>query len=99
MLPGEAPGGVICAASGAPVGAGFALVVVLMEFCPLYTGEAPVPPAGAMLPGDICGDGEDIAAFGAPVGAGDVIEVCARAMPPDRQNAAEANKVKRMEIS
>jgi hypothetical protein len=35
VLPGEAPGGVICAAFGAPVGAGLVVVDVLMEFCPL----------------------------------------------------------------
>ena len=34
MFPGEAPGEVICAAFGAPVGAGDEVDVVLMEFCP-----------------------------------------------------------------
>jgi hypothetical protein len=52
-----------------------------------------------MLPGEACGAGEDIAAFGAPVGAGDAVDVWANATPAVTQKAAEASKAKRMKIS
>jgi hypothetical protein len=37
--------------------------------------EEAVPPDGAIFPGDASGAGEEVAAFGAPVGAGEVIDV------------------------
>jgi hypothetical protein len=54
---------------------------------------------GAMFPGEACGAGVDIAAFGAPVGAGEAIEVWAIATPAVIQNAAEASRAKRIKFS
>jgi hypothetical protein len=51
-----------------------------------------VPLAGAMLPGDALLSGDAVAAFGAPVGAGELMAVCAIAAPAVRQNAAVAIK-------
>jgi hypothetical protein len=52
-----------------------------------------------MFPGEACGIGEDMAAFGAPVGAGVVIEVWAIAAPAVKQKAAEASKATRIKFS
>jgi hypothetical protein len=54
---------------------------------------------GAIFPGEACGLGEDIAAFGAPVGAGEVIDVWAIATPAVIQKAAEASSAKRIKFS
>jgi hypothetical protein len=56
-----------------------------------------VPPAGAMLPGEAFGAA--IAAFGAPVGAGEVIDVWAIAAPAERIIAAEASQTERIAFS
>jgi hypothetical protein len=52
-----------------------------------------------MFPGEACGAGEDIAAFGAPVGAGNDMDVCAKATPAVIQKAAEASRARRIKIS
>jgi hypothetical protein len=66
---------------------------------PAVMPESAAPPVGAMLPGEACGAGEAIGAFVAPVGAGEVIDVWARAAPADRQIAAEASSAKRIKFS
>jgi hypothetical protein len=55
------------------------------------------PLEGAMLPGEAPGAGEAIAAFGAPVGAGEEPVVWAIATPAVIQKAAEASHSERMQ--
>jgi len=59
--------------------------------------EPLVPVEGAMLPGEAPGAGDAIAAFGAPVGAGEELVVWAIATPAVIQKAAEASQSERMQ--
>jgi len=54
---------------------------------------------GAMLPGETPGVCVAAGAFGAPVGAGDIVELCAIAAPAVIRIAAEASKSVRICIS
>jgi len=104
MFPGEAPGAA-GAALGAPVGAGALETVLLLPVCALAEEDIP-PPAGAIVlcpPADLAGailPGEPLGvpteAFGAPVGAGAEVAVCAMAKLVDIIRAAEAIKSDRM---
>jgi len=60
--------------------------------------EPPMPLEGAILPGGAPGAGEAAAAFGAPVGAGELEVVWAIATPAVKQSAAEASHSERMQI-
>jgi hypothetical protein len=93
MLPGEVPGVVVCAACGAPVGAG-GVVAALSDGFGAIIGWVVLP----ALPGDMPGAAMD-GAFGAPVGAGLVVAVCAKAAPEQMMKAAEASKSERITVS
>jgi hypothetical protein len=97
-LPGEAPGAA-GAAFGAPVGAGELESVLLLEPEMPFAGAIvfwPVVLPGAILPGEAL---DEAGAFGAPVGAGAEVVVCAMAKPVDMIRAAEAIKSDRMCVS
>jgi len=106
-LPGEAPGAA-GAALGAPVGAGALEAVLLLPVC-VVAEEDIAPPAGAIVlwpAADLAGailPGEPLGApteeFGAPVGAGAELAVCAMAKLVDIIRAAEAIKSDRMCVS